>query len=363
MTFEALLKRGVATRPQLSEMLGLSKQTISLAITELQQRTLVEEVPTPAGSLGRTATSYSLHSSAGWVAGVDLGPTRVRVIAGRLDATVIASRTILNPRPNPSREWPDALDFAAVALAELISHVPESEGGLVGLGMAVPRPIDAVEDVISSGNSDIKILAPLAPIAPAAIWVENDVNCAALSFSAFARGAAHTTDLYLKVGAGVGAAILVDGAVVRGARGRAGEVRRLAFGDPADGTSVEDALGAVGFLKRAGRIPQGDVAHQLDELHADAARGSRAADAAVRAHAEGIASLIDTIAAVVDPNRVILTGYSGDRAIVHSLVGEALNRMGGGIELVRDPFGDQASARGAARLASSKILEALLFRG
>ncbi|MCM6761150.1 ROK family protein [Rathayibacter sp. ZW T2_19] len=350
------------TRPQLSGALGLSKQTISLAIAELQQRTLVEEVPTPPGAIGRTAMSYALHSGAGWVAGVDLGPTRIRVVAGRLDSTVIASRTILNPRPNPSREWADALDFAAVALAELVSRVPESEGGLLGLGLAVPRPIDVVQDVISSGYSDVEILAPLAPIAPAAIWVENDVNCAALAFDAAGGEGIFGPVLYLKVGAGLGAAVLANGSLIRGARGRAGEVRRLPFGNPRDGTSVEDALGAVGLLERAGRAPRGDVALQLDELFVDAARGSAPAEAAVRAHAEGVADLIDSLTAVLDPDRVVLTGSSGDRALVHALVTEVLVRRGNTVKLVRDAAQDQASALGAATLASSKVLDALLTR-
>src|ERR1700712_4050782 len=106
-TFRALLTAERATRPELADALQVTKQTVSAAVAELEERGLVEPVAVQQGRTGRSALRYALHRGAGWVAGIDLGSARLRVAAARLDGTIVAERFVPNPVPTVSRDWPD----------------------------------------------------------------------------------------------------------------------------------------------------------------------------------------------------------------------------------------------------------------
>src|ERR1700712_3325631 len=106
-TFRSLLQVERATRPELADALGVTKQTVSAAIAELEERDLVEPVAVQQGRTGRSALRYALHRRAGWVAGINLGSARLRVAAARLDGMIVAERFVPNPVPTVSRDWPD----------------------------------------------------------------------------------------------------------------------------------------------------------------------------------------------------------------------------------------------------------------
>src|SRR5215475_5079474 len=95
----AILRRlateGPATRPQLSEALGLSRPTMSEAMRELMKLELVAENGSSRGATGRSAIVYTLAPAAGHVLGIDVGATRVRVVAHSLDGEQIASQETL----------------------------------------------------------------------------------------------------------------------------------------------------------------------------------------------------------------------------------------------------------------------------
>jgi predicted NBD/HSP70 family sugar kinase len=359
-TFRALLARSSATRPELADDLRVTKQTISAAIAELEERGLVEAVAVQQGRTGRSALRYALHGSAGWVAGIDLGSARLRVAAARLDGTVVAERFVPHPAPTVSRDWPDQLELAAHALADVAQELSESEGGLLGAAIAVPRPVADRRDLLSDGADEIdeRLLAALAPVAPAAVWAENDVNCEAIAQLRYRSGPTPRSVLHLHIGAGVGVALIVEGTILRGARGRAGEIKNLA--SPTDrGRTVEDALSVAGLLEAAGHSPATAVPAALDDLFAAAATGDSAAEEAVAEEVRGVALLLLDLTAVLDPDLVVLSGVLGARSDLRAGVAAELERLEVGVTLAEDPLGDAAPVLGAASLAADLVLAAI----
>ncbi|MBW4042648.1 MAG: ROK family protein [Acidobacteria bacterium] len=354
----ALLTRQHATRPELAEAMGVTKQTVSAAVVELEERGLVEAVAAQQGHTGRSALRYALHRGAGWVAGIDLGSARLRVAAARLDGTVIADRLVPNPAPTVSREWPDQLELAAHALAEIAQELSESEGGLLGAALAVPRAVPVRRDLLGDATDDDRLLAALAPVAPAAVWTENDVNCEAIAQLRYRQEAPARSVLHLHVGAGIGASLIVDGSILRGARGRAGEIKALP--SPIDrGLTAEDALSVAGLLAAAGHSPSAPLPGALDDLFAAAATGDLAAEAAIADEATGIALLLRDLTAVVDPDLVVLSGALGGRPELHARVVSECARLGAGSVPAEDPLGDAAAVLGAAALAAHLVLDAV----
>ncbi|MGT2425623.1 ROK family protein [Amnibacterium kyonggiense] len=354
----ALLGRELATRPELAEALRVTKQTVSAAIVELEERGLVEAVAVQQGRTGRSAVRYALHRGAGWVAGIDLGSARLRVAAARLDGTVVAERLVPNPAPTVSRDWPDQLEVAAHALAEVAQELSESQGGLLGAAIAVPRAVPVRRDLLGSDADDERLLAALAPVAPAAVWTENDVNCEAIAQLRYRPGSAPRSVLHLHVGAGVGVALIVEGTILRGARGRAGEIKALAS-PIARGRTVEDALSIAGLLHAAGHSSAAPLPGALDDLFAAAATGDSAGESAIADEATGIALLLRDLTAVVDPDLVVLSGALGARRELHGRVVEACRRLGVEPLPAEDPLGDAAPVLGAASLAADLVLDAI----
>jgi predicted NBD/HSP70 family sugar kinase len=348
-TLRALLAAGRATRPELAAALGVTKQTVSSAIAELEER-----------AQGRSALLYGLHPAAGWVAGIDLGSARLRVAAARLDGTIVAERLVPNPAPSVTREWPEQLELAAHALADVAQQLAETEGGLHGVAIAVTREVPAVLDLLDdrAETVDDRLLAALAPVAPAAVWTENDVNCEAIAQLRYRSGPVPSSVLHLHVGAGIGAALVVHGAILRGARGRAGEIKGLPS-PIARGTTAEEALGVAGLLEAAGHSPEAPLPGSIDDLFAAAATGDAAAEEAIDAEATGIAVLLGELTAIVDPDLVVLSGVLGARdELRHRVVAEVAER-GLQLAIAEDPLGDAAPVLGAAALAADLVLAAL----
>jgi predicted NBD/HSP70 family sugar kinase/biotin operon repressor len=356
--FRVLLTRQHATRPELAEALGITKQTVSAAIVELGERGLVEAVAAQQGRTGRSALRYALHRAAGWVAGIDLGSARLRVAAARLDGTVVADRLVPNPAPTVSRDWPDQLELAAHALAEVAQELSESEGGLLGVAIAVPRAVPLRLDLLGAGPEDDRLLAALAPVAPAAVWTENDVNCEAIAQLRYRPGPTPPSVLHLHIGAGIGVALIAEGTILRGARGRAGEIKALPSPVPR-GRTAEDALSIAGLLEAAGHSASAPLPGALDDLFAAAATGDPAAEAAIAEEATGIALLLRDLTAVVDPDLAVLSGALGARPELHARVAAECLRLDIDVVPDVDPLGDAAPVLGAAALAADLVLDAI----
>ena len=76
--YERIRVLGPVSRPQLAEVTGLSKPTISLALADLERAGLVRAVGHRTGNAGRAALLYEIRPEAGWVIGLDVGREWIR---------------------------------------------------------------------------------------------------------------------------------------------------------------------------------------------------------------------------------------------------------------------------------------------
>src|SRR3954470_19979205 len=96
---EALRRAGPSSRPQLARIAGLSKPTVSQALANLEAAGLVRRVGPASPSMGRTAMLYEADPTAGYVLGVDIGRSWMRVAAAALSGEIVARRD----EPNRAR--------------------------------------------------------------------------------------------------------------------------------------------------------------------------------------------------------------------------------------------------------------------
>ncbi|WP_131740911.1 ROK family transcriptional regulator [Actinomadura roseirufa] len=326
---EALLARGPLTRPQISELTGLSKPTASQLLARLEQAGLVVRDGIREGLPGRTAGLYRLNAAAAHVAGADVTPARIEVAVADLTGAVVGVHTL----PTPGRTGVDvvarmaeALDGAAAAAGLTRARLDRAVIGIQGavdpatgrLGYAAHIPGWHVPDLV----------ARLAGGLGVPITIENDVNLAALAELAGGRAAGAGDFVLLWVADGVGMAVVLDGALHRGATGGAGEIGYMpAVGAPlmrdvrrTHTGGVHSLTGGVAVLRlmREHGFRGHDAATALSRAAADVGTtptGARTAtDAGARAEralselASRLGSTLATVVAVLDPALVVLTG-------------------------------------------------------
>ena len=283
------------------------------------------------------------------VLAVDLGGTNMRAAVVRSDGTIV--RRCARPTPREAA-CPDALlDLVALVRADdAISHA------VIGLPGRVDHARGRLETAPNLPPSWIPDLAEdrLAEVLDTPVLLANDADLAAVGEASFGAGQGWRDVAYVTLSTGVGAGVVLDGAIVHGRRSLAelGHTILDRAAAATGGPATVEALGsgtALGRMACAAGLPEDGA-----ELARLAAAGNEPAGrvwaATVRAAAYGIVNL----AHLFSPEIVIVGGGLGrNGALVLDLVRAELNRFGPAelpepIALVEAALDDDAALVGAA---------------
>lgn len=363
--------KGECTRPDISASLDVSKPTVSLAVSALENAGLITPVRARQGSLGRSATVYAIAATSGWLMGLDIGSTRVKVLSRGLDGRELKS--VSESLSGPGTRNEQILELIRTLVAGMIDELAPVAGPLRAVGVAVPRVISQYLNEESSSRTVgrpalAEILAALHLDEGVPVLLENNVNCAALA--EMELGSAQDVDdfVFLQVGVGIGSGIVADRRVVRGARGGAGEVSSLPTGWPAkpensDRFALENYLGANQFLDRwtsAWDIRQGPAPTTVAELFDYADAGVPIAVAALDQHSRDIGQLALSLAAVLDPALILLGGGVGQNPYLLEGVRAVVQSAKPEIQVTAGSLGEDATVEGAVALTLDHALSGLL---
>ena len=316
---EVLLHNAPQSRAGLARATGLSKQTTSLVIADLEAEGWVRSVGVSKGAVGRTAVSYDLARDVALSLGVDLGGTKLSVAIADLVGKTLAEATEPTDRRGGAHVLRQVHEAARKLAASQGLDLSRARSVVVGMPGVVDPATGAVELVPNiRGLSSISAPKVLADLFGQPVAIENDVNLAMLgeAWQGCAQGAEDAA--FLALGTGVGLGLIVNGRIARGARGAAGEIAYLPIGrdlrseEARSVGAFELEVGAAGIL-RLHRALGGDFAGTVRELFDRLAAGDGAARGAVDETACTIALAITAIAAIVDPELVVLGGSIGAR--------------------------------------------------
>lgn len=320
LVLRSLRDKGSASRALLAQRTGLAKATVSAIVAELAQSGAVSEPDDVSalersGRSGRPGRLLELHGAS--IVGLGLEVNVDYLAATALD---LSGRTVLS-RQLPARHAdPNGLLRLA---RESVERLTTQGRSLLGVTLAVPGQVDRRSGrVVIAPNlhwHDRDVTTDLTRVVgEVPVRVDNDANCAAAGEAAFgaARGADHL--LYLTGTVGVGAGIVVDGQVQRGAHGLAGEIGHAPLGEPgrrcACGRSGcwETAVGLNALLREtAATVAAVGLSDPVAAATCVAARcqaGDVLATEGVERFAHRLAAGLVTLAATLDPQLVVLGG-------------------------------------------------------
>jgi predicted NBD/HSP70 family sugar kinase len=223
----AVRTAGALTQAEIARATGLSAATVSNIVRELREAGTVVVRPTSVG--GRRAQSVSLARQAGIAVGVDLGISHLRVALSDLSDRVVAEEVIsYDVAASAERGMRRAVWLVDTVLAN--ARVDRSE--VIGAGISIPGPVDAATGAIDNatllhGWVGVRPAEELRDRLGMPVHVDNDANLGALGemVGGAGQGCAHL--VYLNLSNGVGAGIVADGRLYRGAGGIAGEVGHI----------------------------------------------------------------------------------------------------------------------------------------
>jgi glucokinase len=261
--------------------------------------------------------------------GVDVGGTTTAAGAVTLQGEVVVEESAPTHGPGPGR--------AVQTIVGLITSVRqrvERRGGVVeGIGLGIPGPVDVAAGRVGDPVHHVPELAgrslgsELADRFGLPVFLDNDVNALALAEWRFGHGRGARSMVALALGTGIGAGIVLDGRLVRGAAGFAGELGHtpVKFDGPrcwcggrgclvlyASGRGVAEAARArvtgdpaSPLLRAAGGAPEAITAPLVFRL---AAAGDATAGAVVDEACQAVGAMIGTIVNGLNPEVVVVTG-------------------------------------------------------
>jgi predicted NBD/HSP70 family sugar kinase len=334
---EALRMNGPSTRARLSEISGLSRPTVSTALAELTGRGLLAaRSGDSAQGSGRPAQLVRLSRRAGLAVGIDIGRRHVQAVLadlGHQEIGKVPAEADAYRHPPSADAHPDqVLDKAADLVRTLLDRHGAVLGQVVGIGLGIPAP------VTRAGQFGSPALLPgWAGIAPAPALasrldgvptlVDNDANLGALGeylFGAFRdeHGTAEGYEMvYVKVATGIGAGIIRDGRVWRGAGGTAAELGHTTL----DYNNAETCLcgnhgclelyaGGEALLKKA-RAGWPDLADTLD-LVDRATAGDPYCISVIKEAGDHIGTALGTLVNLTSPHRIVIGGELSDSGAI-----------------------------------------------
>ncbi|GAA3205512.1 ROK family transcriptional regulator [Actinocorallia longicatena] len=306
---ELLLSQGPLTRPEIGRLTGLSKPTASAMLARLQQAGLVVLDGVREGATGRSAELYRINAEASYVCGLDVSPLRIAAEVADLSGRVTGSFVLETPGRS-------GVDAAARAVAA-------ADGAAAAAGLSRDRldqVVIAIQGAINPGTGRLAYAAHipgwqgpdlvqrLQESLALPVMVENDVNLAALAEAEHGVARDVPCFVHVWVADGIGMAVVIGGALHRGATGGAGEIAYMPVATaPVMRHPRRTHTGGVqAFLGRSA---------QLRLLREHGARGTdpaamitRAPGSALDALAERFAFTLAPVVGVLDPSLVVLAG-------------------------------------------------------
>ncbi|MFI6149542.1 ROK family transcriptional regulator [Streptomyces sp. NPDC051109] len=349
-----LQEEGPLTATQLKAMTGLSRPSVADLVERLTDAGLIEVVGESGEQRrGPNARLYGIVARRAYLAALDV----------RTDSATAVVADLLG-RPLARAALPvDAVDEAVTRLEALAREAGADRLHTVVVG--APGLVAAAGELRSTVGLPAwhrDLVAALQRRLPATVAVENETNLAALAEQRVGAAQDLESFVLLWLGAGVGAAVVLDGRLRRGASGGAGEIGFL----PVPGTgrlpSATDCGG--GFHALVGR----DAVAALAAEHGYAgpveeAVAGAAGEAFLEALAQRLALGAAAVAAVLDPGCLVLAGelgHAGGAGLAAAVAGRLAGLTPVPMEVRATALGDPAVLTGA-RLAAREAAQADLF--
>ncbi len=250
------------SRAEIARQANLSRSTVSEIVNEILPMGIVAEMGEGPSKGGRRPIVLEFRDESCVILGVEMSGTHVVVVLTDLRGNVLTSES----RAHPVRTDPPGTRALIEELCRNCLGAPEARNRpLVGIGVAVPSPVDPtrpgrLSSVVLPAWEERLGLEDLAARYDVPLMVDNDANLGALAEHWWGVGQGSDDFAYIKVATGIGSGHVIGGEIYRGATGVAGEIGHIAV-DPHGKSCIcglrgclVTLIGGKALIERAGEL-------------------------------------------------------------------------------------------------------------
>jgi glucokinase-like ROK family protein len=358
---EIIRRESPISRSAIAERLDVSLPTVMRIVDELVDEGFVRPEGSTEWSGGRRRPLLEFNAESFVVVGVDMGGMKMYGAVSDLGGNILDELDMGRHGSSGEENYGRLLELIDTLLAS-----PKITGRKVrGIGVGAPGITLHREGIVKWAYSlnwrDFPLKARLAEKYGLPITVDNDVNLAAMGELWFGAGQDVQNMILITVGSGIGAGIIVDGALYRGGSEASGEIGHIIPGpeflgkDYQEFGALEWVASGTGIVERARATLKSQCdAGELEALTADdvfkaARQGQKWASSIVDEAVDYLALAVANLAVAFDPELIVLGGSVSPFADL--LVEPILRRIGGTIpalpRLVMSNLGMRAVVMGA----------------
>ncbi|MGW8482319.1 ROK family transcriptional regulator [Microbacterium sp. NPDC055903] len=364
-----LLRDGVPrTRAELAKSSGLARSTVAARVDELMRLGLITPVSDAVSTGGRPSSQFALNPAAKVVIAVDIGASHTTVAVTDLAGDVLAERS---GRIAVSLGPEAVLSWMVDTVGELVAEAGVSHDRVAAVGVGVPGPVEhstgrPAKPPIMPGWDGFDVPGWVQQHLEVPVLVDNDVNISAIGERAVAwPGTDHM--LFVKVATGIGAGVISDGRLLRGAQGIAGDLGHVRV---ARGGDVPCHCGNTGCLEALASGPaiartltaRGIAAQDGDDVVELVKAGNLEAIQAVRQAGRDLGEVLTASVSLLNPSVISIGGamarvgehlIAGVREVVYT---RSMPLATEHLAIVQSVAASQAAVRGASILAVEHVL-------
>lgn len=223
-----LQERGTLARADLAKELGMTRNTASNIVADLLGAGLVVETEYRREGAGRPGLLLELAPNAGFAVGVEIDISRTIVVAVDFKGNILWKESVQNSREQTQS---DMTGTAEQLIREALSWGESENLRLLGIGVGLAGMVDAAgENLVYAPTLNWGIL-PLKQLWEelfcAPVYLGNEANTSALGYYNYADNSKADNLVYLSIGVGMAAGLMLDGHLFLGTGGFAGQVGHM----------------------------------------------------------------------------------------------------------------------------------------
>jgi glucokinase-like ROK family protein len=370
------------SRSEVAQRTGLSRGVVAQRVSELVDRGLLEERVAGPSTGGRPPRQLAFRADAGHLLVADLGASSIDVALTDLGGVVLGHHA----EPADIAAGPEKiLGRVEELFAKVLRDTKRAPGRLWGIGIGIPGPVEfatgrPISPPIMPGWDGYPIRDRFAKRYRAPVWVDNDVNILALGEWRFGIAAGHQNVVVLKIGTGIGAGIISDGSLHRGAQGAAGDVGHIQVVDDgavvcrcgnigcleavAGGAALARAAGSLAREGRSDRLSQALDQHgavTAEDVARAASFGDPVAVELLQTAGRRVGAMLASVVNFFNPSLIVIGGgvaQSGDQllaAIRESIYRRSLPLATRDLLVQRSSLGPLGGVTGAAAMVLDEL--------
>ena len=220
---------GGISRVEIAHRMDLSRAAVTAIVNDLLATGIIREAESRIGRSGRPPIVLEINPNRGYVIGIDFGATHLNLLAADISARILEELEVeIDIQDGPEI----CLKEANLRVQELLKKVQLDLKEVLAIGVGVPGPIFADEGMVVAppimpGWDRYPIRDTLQKLWGCPVSVNNDAELGALGEWASGAGRTERNLVYIKIGTGIGAGLLMDGKIYHGVTGSAGEIGHL----------------------------------------------------------------------------------------------------------------------------------------